>query len=772
MITIHSVPLSRFRITAQDHPTTAVAAEELRSHLQAYCGYTQPDPTNSKTVDSKRILIGALPESSCTHDLASLAANDSFFIRSSETSLEICGKTPTGTLYGVYHFLNLLGIEWLTPDITHAEVDPDLDFRDSLAYDFPCEFRVIHAYNVLYSESSAQFRTRQCLAYTVGPATKNHRFADVRGIEYAFGWGMFGHTFEKFIPYETYFKTHPEYFSFAPGEYGQNGRYQICLTNPEVFEIVKEQVLSYLAEHPETRILSVSQNDSWGKFADNFCKCPSCQRVIDEEGALSGAVLRFVNGIADAVKDDYPDVLIHTFAYNATTKPPKITKPRDNVMIQLCLSHEAHFSMQDDVPACRRCKNELDVWRPITNHLQLWTYNTHFDRYFAPKVNLRSIYEDTRYMLENRVYGIFQQECGDPCPFEFHDLRVWLLAKLFRYPDMSYDTYLGYVMRFLRGFYGAPSAGAIFAYLMEAETLYAVSDPSSAALYDKHFGEFANWDFIRRGKRHWEEALRLAENEIFRARIEDSKKSFDFAELVCLYAQMQTEEDRALYAEKKKNLYTYMYTWHGQNKLFHGEGPARRIYDISKVDWTSAPIALENCMKEVTVPYGAASAPQTHEANTDAAVTDFGFSFTVERTQDTLCFDIDVTDPDPTHTTDNILAWEQDSVELYFSETLHKTAAIRDGDFSVRVNAGGLWHISSGEDDRIAVTSDKTDHGYRIRVGVRFAPELLQAERALGFEIIAHNIGDHGYRNTVYFNSAKNADMSAYPKSCGKLIMA
>ncbi len=768
MITIHNTPLSCFSIVAEPHPTVETAAAELLSHLRDYCGYTGEFLREGETPDGK-IYLGALPESSCTADLASLSADDSYYIRSGEARLEICGKTPVGTLYGVYHFLNLLGIDWLTPEVVSAEVAPNQDFHTSLTYDFPCAFRVIHAFNTLYHPESARFRARQGLNYTVGPATRKPQFAGVGGIEYAFGWGMFGHTFEHFIPYDEYFPTHPEYFSFAPGGYGQKGRYQICLTNPEVFDIVKSKTLAYLAAHPETKILSISQNDSWGDFADNFCKCPACQAVIDEEGALSGAILRFVNGIADAVAEAYPDVLLHTFAYNASTKPPKLTRPHDNVMIQLCLSHEPHFSMMDAGKACQRCKNEFDIWRPLARHLQIWTYNTHYDHYIAPLPNLRSMYEDTVYMLRNQVYGIFQQECADECPFEFHDLRVYLLSKLFRYPDMSYEEYLGYAMRFLRGFYGQASAGAIFAYLMELEALYARLDTTGQPFYGKTYWELAVPAFIRRGTQLWDDALCLAENDACRGRIEDSKKSFDFAELVFLWEKLRTTEERQTYAEKKKALYSHMFFRGNRNCIRYGEGIGKRVYDISRVDWESSPLLLENCMKTVAVPAGSLSDPQSHEANTKPSVTDFGFSFTCGHTTDELLLHIDVTDPAPTHTTD-IHTWEQDSVELYFSETLHKTSAVREGDFSVRINAEGMAYISNGEDSRLTAMAEKTPSGYRIWAKIRFRPEQLQSSAVLGFEMIAHNIGDAGYSNTVYWNANANAIMEHYPQICGKLI--
>lgn len=762
---INHIHVLRYRIDAEDHPTVITAQKELTAHLTEFFGYDASLPASDSPY---RILLGEVKGSSCVSDLSSLAYKDSFLIRTTDTTLEICGKTPVGTLYGVYHFLNLLGIDWLTPDVTTMETDPDMDFSESLTYDFPCEYRVVHSNTAL---SFPVYRTRQRLAYTVGPKTKHPSFGNVDGIEYAFSWGMFGHTFEWFIPYEEYFREHPEYFSFAPGDYGSVGRYQICLTNPDVFEIVKRKTLAYLAEHPQTRILSVSQNDSWGEFADNFCQCANCRRVYEEEGEThSGVILRFVNRIAEAVEAEYPDVLIHTFAYGETTKPPLHVTPRDNVMIQLCIGHEPHATLLDtEYPKCAEKKKEFDDWYPRAKHLQMWTYNVNYDFYLATRVNLRSIYADTTFLLKHRLYGIFQQECGDCFPFEFCEMRTYLFAKLFQHPQMSYEEYLGYVMRFLRGYYGENSAAPIFEYLMSLEALYATLPPNAELGSNTGYREFNHAAFIRHGKVLWAQALLSASDDTYKVRIENSKKSFDFAELVYLYATHRTEEDRRVYAEKKQALYSYIYHYNALNRVIFGEGPARRIYDISNIDWNNAPHILVNRMRCVNIADRIGSAEECHHANTNDAISDFGFTFCVEKECNDLLFDIRVTDPDPVHTTDNILSWEQDSVELLFSETLHRTGHILNGDFRIRVNADGLYGVFGADETRVSVTSERNEGGYFLRVRVSFSPSLMQSGQAIGFEMIAHNFGDGGYRNTVYWNSPQNADISQYPKICGKL---
>ena len=78
-------------------------------------------------------------------------------------------------------------------------------------------------------------------------------------------------------------------------------------------------------------MISVTQNDNI-----RFCRTPEEQAIVEEEGSDVGPMLRAVNQIADAVKESHPHILIDTFAYINTLPAPRVTKPRDNVVIRIC----------------------------------------------------------------------------------------------------------------------------------------------------------------------------------------------------------------------------------------------------------------------------------------------------------------------------------------------------------------------------------------------------------------------------------------------------
>ena len=69
-------------------------------------------------------------------------------------------------------------------------------------------------------------------------------------------------------------------------------------------------------------------------------------------------MIRFVNQVAEQVERTHPGIRIHTFAYLYCRRPPKLTRPRDNVIVRLC-SIECCFS--HPIRACRREHGGIDV---------------------------------------------------------------------------------------------------------------------------------------------------------------------------------------------------------------------------------------------------------------------------------------------------------------------------------------------------------------------------------------------------------------------------
>lgn len=52
------------------------------------------------------------------------------------------------------------------------------------------------------------------------------------------------------------------------------------------------------------------------------CQTPAELAIVAEEGSLMGPMMRAINYIADAIKQEFPSVSVSTMAYASTVDPP------------------------------------------------------------------------------------------------------------------------------------------------------------------------------------------------------------------------------------------------------------------------------------------------------------------------------------------------------------------------------------------------------------------------------------------------------------------
>ena len=234
----------------------------------------------------------------------------------------------------------------------------------------------------------------------------HHRIREKHGGYIGYAWYV--HTRTP-VPPELYAKDHPEYYALVNGKRPVlSGRFQLCLTNPDVLEISIQSVLMDLLENPYARIISISQNDWFGN-----CQCPTCKKTDEEEGSPSGTLLRFVNAIAEALEPEFPHILFDTLAYQYTRQAPKITRPRHNVCVRLC-SIECCFSHSFETcnDANRMTRRQdgtytrlYGTWRigAVSDRLYIWDYTTCFAHYPKPHPNWNVLQPNIQAMERNNV---------------------------------------------------------------------------------------------------------------------------------------------------------------------------------------------------------------------------------------------------------------------------------------------------------------------------------------------------------------------------------
>ncbi|MBE6730411.1 MAG: DUF4838 domain-containing protein [Ruminococcaceae bacterium] len=390
------------------------AAKELCHYLSLMSGEifetteTQKDNQISLSLDSK-------------------LGNDEFIITSERFKVNIKGG-KRGVIYGVYELLEALGCRFFTATselIPYKEkiILPELNTHQKPVF----EYRDLNYHEATkYSRFAVKCRL-------------NGQHCNIRekhGGHMGYTW--FVHSFQNMIDPDIYGEDHPEYFALYNGErVTRRNVNQLCLTNPDVLELAIENVRKVLLENPETRIISISQND-WAKS----CECPACRASDLKEGSASGTLLKFVNAIAERLEPEFPEVIFDTLAYNYTRPiPTSGTKARHNVCVRLCsieacFSHSFESCDQDRsviLPDGSRSDfiTDLHNWGSVCDRVYIWDYTTCFSHYPAPHPNWNALQPNMQAFANNNVKGVFEQACGASAgSTDFNELREYIISKL------------------------------------------------------------------------------------------------------------------------------------------------------------------------------------------------------------------------------------------------------------------------------------------------------------------------------------------------------
>lgn len=445
-------------VAAEPTPSALRAAQDLQMHLERITGAEIPVVQGARSGGRAAIFVGAHPA------LAGLGVqpddevlgDEGILLRNVGADTVLYGGVR-GVLYAVYTLLeDHLGCRWFTADCQtwptagrlvvpalNEQFVPALEYR---ATDYPNsrppEFAVRNRLNGQLADASPEWGGR---------------------ISYA----GFVHTFNSLVPVETYFGTHPEYFSEINGE--RTASYtQLCLTNPDVLRLTIEGVRRWITEQPEATIVSVSQND-WR----NPCQCVNCAAVVAEEGdAESGPLLRFVNAIARDIAEDYPHIVIDTLAYQYTRKPPLHVRPEPNVAIRLC-SIECEFNRPLETSEYNRTfVDDIRGWNEISDRLHIWDYVINYAHSIQPFPNFDVLAPNIQFFINNGVTGIYEEANYYSRGGEMAELRTYVMTKLLWKPDYDVATA---IREFCDAYYG-PASPMIQEYLADTHRL-AVSDP-------------------------------------------------------------------------------------------------------------------------------------------------------------------------------------------------------------------------------------------------------------------------------------------------------
>ena len=503
----------RIVVDAAAPETEQYAACELQYWLREVSGAEIPIVGLEEGVPGKRLIVGhnSLLQGEERPD----SRDDAFTWRSQDGDIFFWGGSKRGTLYSVYSFLEEeLGCRWYSSAVSVAPKRDRWRFGKLDHHEEPG--LLIRDNCVLDVRTNPAFSARMRNNFIRVPSRTPGQTVEGSAEGY---WGV--HALGYHVSSARYFATHPEYFSLRDGV-RQSGYAQPCLSNPDVLAITIESLRKVMRDEPDYLIYSVEQCDN-----QLYCECPECQALAEQYGGQSGVMLWFVNQVADAVKKEFPDKFVGTFAYQYTRHAPKDIVPRENVVVRLC---SIECCMLHEYDACERnldFEQDLHDWAAIAPHLYIWDYVTDFSQYCLPVANWKTLKPHIQDYRDSHAIGILEEGDYQTVSCELRELRSWLISKLLWNPDADVDAL---VRDFTDGYYG-PAGRHVREYLDLEERILrrpGIHAPCYISVADSMYTE----EYLREGRRIFAEAQKaVGADTVLQARLETAEFPLCFIQM-------------------------------------------------------------------------------------------------------------------------------------------------------------------------------------------------------------------------------------------------
>lgn len=387
-------------------------------------------------------------------------------------------NTTTGTFFAAVQIAHMLGVRFFTANATNIPACAPVSKQAIMLPPLNLSFRPAFEYRSVdgWAAEWDPLHTKR------SHLTDMHRdglYATPPGIVHT-SYNFFSGARTGRGPSSELFKTHNEWFwpHNDSSVYGQ-----LCWSNQSMIEAVIGSVRVFLGEQPNATLISVSQNDNM-----NQCLDPAERKITEEEQSDIGPILRAVNQIADAIRDDHPHVAVSTLAYDYGEQPPVVTKPRENVIIRLCTG-SMNFAQPLTHPSNARFRGIIEGWRYKANATRLYVWN-----YVVDSANTVQTYPDYEVLAQNiqffarlGVRGLYEEgpgvgsiKNGNPegpgAGTDMEELKDYLMASMMWDPTQNAAEVMN---EFLVGYYSAAAAPHVRTFI---EKITSASQRSGAML--------------------------------------------------------------------------------------------------------------------------------------------------------------------------------------------------------------------------------------------------------------------------------------------------
>lgn len=423
------------------------AAEEFRDYIEKAADITIPIITDEISKSCNEIVIGKTNRGICKDVNYSELGEEGYTLKTNDKDLLIGANGKRGVLYGVYSYLEKLGYRFYSRDVEKIPSKKKVFVAKDLYETFVpnLEYRDISYEAAIGGKIATKLKINT--AFCQSDLKNDEKYGG--SVSYVYNERGFVHTV-RYLVSDEYISTHPEFFALWNGKRvnGQWGGH--CFSCEELVDVVVSAALLWIKNDPESKTLSISQNDG-----EVYCQCGKCLENYKKYGT-TGVFLQFVNKVAKKIGEVYPDINVEMISYGSTFDPPKDgIIPAKNVSIRLCMPHcDIPQHQDDECDVIRDNKNRYGAWANLTDNMRVYMYRSDYFDWFSVLPNVYSIYDEIKFFTQSDVVKGLYNEGYLAKSGEFGELRTYITAKLMWNPDMSREEFNYHVDDFLKGYYG------------------------------------------------------------------------------------------------------------------------------------------------------------------------------------------------------------------------------------------------------------------------------------------------------------------------------
>lgn len=278
-----------------------------------------------------------------------------------------------------------------------------------------------------------------------------------------------GHTWERAVPVEKYWETHPEYFAMISGSRQKpiSGNAQYCISNPEVQELIYQDLASWFDRGYAS--VDLGQPDGFRQ-----CQCEACARLYDSGDDWSEKIWLVHRNVAERLQQSHPGREVTMMSYILTANPPKTFREFPaNTCIMLTGTNEEDMAPWRDTV----------VPRGFTGYIYNWCPN--LGTRYTPMRTPGFVEAQVKRLAENRIQSLYRDGPGQL--FGLEGPVFYVMGRMFDDPDQNSAREL--LKEYYEAAFGDPST--IFYMRSFYDQLY-----HAIALYSNHIGTRCNvWTY-------------------------------------------------------------------------------------------------------------------------------------------------------------------------------------------------------------------------------------------------------------------------------------